>query len=128
MKGEKMTERKTGFFPYLVIAGLVLYVTSLVLGDAMEFSGFWAVVITSVVIGLLNFFVAPLIALLTCPLQILTLGLARFLISGLMIFLASHFLSGFSIANFWWAVLAAVVISILTSAVESLFGVRRRRS
>lgn len=122
-----MAERKSGFIPHLIIAALVLYITSLVLGDAMQFSGFWGVVITAVVIGLLNFFVAPLIALLTCPLQILTLGLARFLISGLMIVLADHFLGGFAIAGFWWAVLAAVVISVLTSAVESLFGVRRKR-
>jgi putative membrane protein len=122
-----MAERKSGLLTNLIIAALVLYLTSLILGGAMEFSGFWGVVITAVVIGLLNFFIAPVIALLTCPLQILTLGLARFLISGLMILLAAHFLDGFSIGGFWWAVLAAVVIALLTSAVESLFGVRRKK-
>ncbi|HPJ29473.1 MAG TPA: phage holin family protein [Candidatus Sabulitectum sp.] len=121
-----MAKRKGGFLPHLIIAALVLYLTSLILGDAMVFTGFWGVVLTAIVIGLLNFFVAPLIALLTCPLQILTLGLARFLISGLMIMLADHFLGGFAIAGFWWAVLAAIVISLLTSAVESLFGIRQR--
>lgn len=121
-----MTKGKGGLLPHLLIAALVLYLTSLILGDAMVFSGFWGVILTAVVIGLLNFFVAPIIALLTCPLQILTLGLARFLISGLMIMLASHFLSGFDVGGFWWAVLAAVVISLLTSGVESLFGVRKR--
>jgi uncharacterized membrane protein YvlD (DUF360 family) len=45
-----------------------------------------------------------------------------------MIMLADHFLGGFAIAGFWWAVLAAVVISVLTSAVESLFGIRQRKS
>ncbi len=123
-----MAKRRGGFLPHLIIAALVLYLTSLILGDAMVFTGFWGVVLTAIVIGLLNFFVAPLIALLTCPLQILTLGLARFLISGLMIMLADHFLGGFAIAGFWWAVLAAIVISLLTSAVESLFGIRQRRS
>lgn len=122
-----MAERRGGLIANLIVAVLVLYITSLVLGNAMQFSGFWGVVITAVVIGLLNFFIAPILELLTCPLQILTLGLARFLISGLMIVLADRFLSGFAIAGFWWAVLAAVVISILTSAVESLFGFRRRR-
>jgi len=122
-----MSDRKTWFLPHLIIAALVLYLTSLLLGDAMVFTGFWSIVITAVVIGILNFFIAPIISLLTCPLQILTLGLARFLVSGLMILLASHFLDGFAIANFWWAVLAAVLISILTSAVEALFGVRSRR-
>lgn len=122
-----MAEKKTGFIPHLIIAALVLYITSLVLGDAMVFSGLWGVVITAVVIGLLNFFITPVITFLTCPLQILTLGLARFLVSGLMILLASHFLSGFAIGGFWWAVLAAIVISLLTSAVEGLFGIRGKR-
>ncbi|MCK5133639.1 MAG: phage holin family protein [Candidatus Sabulitectum sp.] len=123
-----MAKKSTGLLPSFIIAALVLYLTSLILGNRMVFSGFWGIIITAGVIGLLNFFVAPVIALLTCPLQILTLGLARFLISGLMIVLASHFLSNFEIASYWWAVLAAVVISILTSAVENLFGVRKRQS
>ena len=121
-----MAKKSTGILPNFIIAALVLYLTSLVLGDRMVFSGFWGLLITAGVIGLLNFFIAPIIALLTCPLQILTLGLARFLVSGLMIVLASHFLDSFDIASYWWAVLAAVVISLLTSAVEKLFGVRKR--
>jgi len=122
-----MARKSTGILPNFIIAALVLFLTSLVLGDRMVFSGFWGIIITAGVIGLLNFFIAPIIALLTCPLQILTLGFARFLISGLMIVLASHFLDSFTIASYWWAVLAAIVISILTSAMENLFGVRNRQ-
>lgn len=117
-----MNGKKLGFLPSLMVAALVLYLTSLLLGKAMVFSGFWGILITAIVIGLLNFFIAPIIALLTCPLQLLTLGLARFLISGLMIVLASNILDSFAIASYWWAVLAAVVISILTSAMDSLLG------
>ncbi len=123
-----MARRKSGLLPSFIVAALVLYLTSLILGSRMVFTGFWGIIITAGVVGLLNFFIAPLIALLTCPLQILTLGLARFLVSGLMIVLASHFLKSFTVANYWWAVLAAVVISILTSAVESLFGIRNGRN
>lgn len=123
-----MARRRSVLLPSFIVAALVLYLTSLILGSRMVFTGFWGIIITAGVVGLLNFFVAPLIALLTCPLQILTLGLARFLVSGLMIVLASHFLDSFSIASYWWAVLAAVVISILTSAVESLFGIRNGRN
>ena len=122
-----MAAQRSGLAINLIITALVLYLTSLLLGDAMQFSGIWGVVITAVVIGLLNFFIAPLISLLTCPLQILTLGLARFLVSGLMILLASSFLGGFAIGGFWWAVLAAIVISLLTSAVERIFGVKNGR-
>lgn len=123
-----MARKSTGILPNFIVAALVLYLTSLIMGDKMILSGFWGLLITAGVIGLLNFFIAPVIALLTCPLQVLTLGLARFLVSGLMIVLASHFLDSFEIASYWWAVLAGIVISILTSAIESLFGVRNRRN
>ncbi len=123
-----MARKSTGILPNFIVAALVLYLTSLVMGDKMILSGFWGLLITAGVIGLLNFFIAPVVSLLTCPLQILTLGLARFLVSGLMIVLASHFLDSFVIASYWWAVLAAIVISILTSAIESLFGVRNRKN
>jgi putative membrane protein len=126
-KGGFMAARAMGFIPQLIVAALVLYLTSLILGGAMVFSGFWEVVLTAVVIALLNFFIAPVIKFITCPLQILTLGLARFLVSGLMIMLAGHFLRGFHIGGFWWAVLAAVVMSVLTSAIDSLFGGRGRK-
>ena len=121
-KGVEMTRRKTGLLPSFIVAALVLYLTSLILGSRMVFAGFWGIVITAGVVGLLNFFIAPLIALLTCPLQILTLGLARFLVSGLMIVLASHFLDSFSIASYWWAVLAAIIISVLNGVLDNITG------
>ncbi len=108
-----------------IVPVLVLYLTSLLLGDKMAFEGIWSVILTAGVIGLLNFFVAPIIAFLTCPLQLLTLGLARFFISGLMIVVASHLLSSFSIASYWWAVLAGITISLLTSAFEGLFKIKK---
>ena len=117
-----MAGKNSGLLNNFIIAALVLYLTSLILGNAMVFSGFWGIVITAAVIGLLNFFIAPIIAFLTCPLQILTLGLARFLVSGLMIILASNLLDSFHVSNYWWAVLAAILISILNSAADRLFG------
>jgi len=120
-----MARRNSGLLGGFIVAALVLYLTSLLLGDAMVFSGLWGVLITAAVIGLLNFFISPIIRFLTCPLQIITLGLARFLVSGLMIVLASEFLKGFAIASYWWAVLAAVVIAILTSALEGLFRIKK---
>ncbi len=123
-----MPERNHNLITHLIIAALVLYITSLLLGDAMHFTGIWGVVITAVVTGLLNFLLAPVISFLTCPLQILTLGLARFLVSGLMILLASKVLDSFTISGFWWAVLAAILISVLMSAIEKLFGFRGSRS
>ncbi|MBD3278488.1 MAG: phage holin family protein, partial [Candidatus Aegiribacteria sp.] len=54
-----------------------------------------------------------------------TLGLSRFLVSGLVLVIAREWIGGFYIATYWWAVLAAVIISILTGVIEKMVGTRR---
>jgi putative membrane protein len=103
-----------------LIAGIVLWLTSMILGPRMEFAGFWSIAWTAAVIGLLNFILAPLLNLLTCPIFLLTLGLSRFLISGLVLIIAHKWIDGFYIASYWWAVLAAVIISILTGVIDNV--------
>jgi putative membrane protein len=121
MEGKKMKKLLSAW----IVAALSIYLTSLILGGGMEFSGFWAVALTALVVGLLNFLLKPLLNLLTCPVYLLTLGLSRFLVSGLILLLASSIIEGFVIAGFWWAVLAAIIIAILTSVLESMLGQKK---
>jgi len=106
----------------LFVTGLALWLTSLILGPNMEFTGFWPIVWTSLVIGLLNFLLAPLLNLITCPVYLLTLGLSRFLVSGLVLVIANEWVGGFHIASYWWAVLAAVILSVLTGMLDHATG------
>jgi putative membrane protein len=39
-------------------------------------------------------------------------------INALVVLLASKFVDGFSIDNFWWALLFSIILSILTSAID----------
>lgn len=103
------------------VAGVSMYLVSLLLGDRMLFGGFWSVVWTSALVGLFNALLAPLLNLITCPVYLLTLGLSRFLVSGLLLLLADSILDGFYIAGFLWAVLAAVLISLATTIIGGLF-------
>lgn len=111
----------------LFVTGLALWLTSLILGPNMDFVGFWPIVWTSLVIGLLNFLLAPLLNLMTCPIYLLTLGLSRFLVSGLVLVIANNWVGGFTIASYWWAVLAAVILSILTGMLDEVTGRKRRK-
>ena len=105
-----------------IVAGVALWLTSMIFGSHMEFAGFWSIVWTAAVIGLLNFILAPILNLMTCPIYLLTLGLSRFLVSGLVLIVAREWVGGFYVTNYWWAVLAAVIISLLTSAIDSMTG------
>ena len=109
----------------LLVTGLALWLTSLILGPNMEFIGFWPIVWTALVIGLLNFLLAPLLNLMTCPIYLLTLGLSRFLVSGLVLIIANKWVDGFHIASYWWAVLAAIILSVLTGMLDSVTGRKR---
>jgi len=90
----------------------------------MRFDGLLSVVLTALVVGLLNFLLGPLLTFITCPLMILTLGLARFLVSGLILVMASWWMPGFTVAGYWWAVLAAVIVSVINGVMDRMLGVR----
>ncbi|MCK4807579.1 MAG: phage holin family protein [Candidatus Aegiribacteria sp.] len=105
-----------------IVAGVALWLTSMILGASMEFVGFWSIVWTAAVIGLLNFILAPILNVMTCPVYLLTLGLSRFLVSGLVLIIAREWVGGFYVASYWWAVLAAVIIAVLTGVIDSMTG------
>lgn len=111
-----------------IVAGVALWLTSMVLGVRMEFASFWSIVWTAAVIGLMNFILAPILNLMTCPVYLLTLGLSRFLVSGLVLIIAREWIGGFYVASYWWAVLAAMIISLLTGAIDSITGRKQSRA
>jgi len=63
-------------------------------------------------------FVRPILILVTLPVTFITLGLFLFVVNTLVIMLASKFVDGFSIDNFWWALLFSIILSIITSAID----------
>lgn len=120
----RRSERSGGLVLAWVASGLSLYLASLLLGSRMEFDGAGSVALTALVVGLLNFLLRPLLNFITCPLMIITLGLARFLVSGLILVAASWWMPGFALGGYWWAVLAAVIVSVINGALEKMLGVR----
>ena len=82
--------------------------------------GFGTALIVALVLGLLNTIVRPVLLVLTLPITVLTLGLFIVVINGLMFWLAAKFLPGFEIRSFGWAIVAAIVYSIISYAVNAI--------
>jgi putative membrane protein len=83
------------------------------------------------IFGLVNAFVKPLVSLLSLPLTILTLGLFTIIINAAMLYLTSWLSSytpvHFTIDSFFWtAVLAAIIITVVSLVAGRLPGGRRR--
>ena len=72
----------------------------------------------ALVFGLLNALLRPLLALLSCPLLILTLGLFTLVINAFILWLTSALSGplgiGFHVDGFWAAFLGALVVSIVS--------------
>jgi putative membrane protein len=77
----------------------------------------WAIIV-AIVIALLNATVWSILRFLTLPLNWLTLGLVGWIITVLMIMLASNLLDWFEVGGFWNAVIFAIVLALLSA----LFG------
>ena len=69
------------------------------------------------VFALVNSIIGSIVKVLAFPLYVLTLGLISFVINGLMLWLTAWITGfwgwGLSIGNFWWGVVAAIVISLI---------------
>lgn len=86
----------------------------------VQISGFTTALIAALVLGLLNALIRPILVVLTLPISVVTLGLFILVINGLMFWLAAKFLDGFAVAGFGWAIVAALIYSVISWAVSSL--------
>lgn len=83
--------------------------------SGVHIDNFITALMVAIVLAVLNAIVKPILIILTLPITILTLGLFLFVINALIILLAAHFVNGFRVDGFWWALLFSLLMSILTS-------------
>jgi putative membrane protein len=93
----------------LAINALALWVADAIF-DGVSINGFWAYAIAAVVLGVANAILKPILAILTLPLIVVTLGLFYLLINIAMVALAEWIAPDFSIDGFWTYVGVVVVI------------------
>jgi len=113
-----------------LVAALGLCVASKL--GLVRIEGLTALLIAGAALGLVNAFVRPVVTLLTLPLTIVTLGLFLLIVNGLMLFVVSWLLHVFGVHTFhvgslWHAVLATMVIWVVSLAANMLLGDELRR-
>jgi putative membrane protein len=77
--------------------------------------------VASLLLGILNAVLRPILVLISLPLLLLTLGLFTFVINAFLLYLVGH-LKGFHVDGFWSAFFGGLVISLVSLAVNSLIG------
>ena len=75
----------------------------------------WVTVfVASLVLGLLNAFLRPVLIFFTLPVNVLTLGLFTLVINAFLFYLAAHLVRGFHVTDFWHAFVAALIFSVVS--------------
>jgi len=90
--------------------------------DGVSIHGAWAYIIGASVLGIANAVPKPILALLTLPLIILTLGFFYLLINVGMVALAAWIAPNFSIHGFWTYVGTVVVVWAVNWIAAQVFG------
>jgi len=91
----------------------------------------WTYLLIALVFGLINSVLGPIVRIVSLPLYILTLGLFGLIVNALLLLLVVWLSSlmgfGLAVGGFWWGVLAALVLSLLSSIINAVLGTNRRR-
>ena len=113
---------KNFFFRILISAISIIIVAYLISG--VHLIGFSAAFMLALVLAFLNAFLKPILLILTIPITLLSFGLFLFVLNAVIIQIADYILDGFRIDNFWYALLFSIILSIVNSILEAIFGVK----
>ncbi|WP_076481220.1 phage holin family protein [Williamsia sterculiae] len=121
-----------GFLWRVVISGVALWVATVVL-SGMQIVGaentvekVGVVLAVAVIFGLVNAVVKPIVALLSAPFYLITLGLFHLVVNALMLMLTAwitdHGSWGLRVNSFWTALVGAIIVSVVSAILSALTG------
>src|ERR1041384_699667 len=110
-----MPEKLKAFIQRWVISTVAVLVATHILRPRIDYATWQDLLIATLVLGLLNTFLRPILMLLSLPLLIFTLGLFTLVINALLLLLVDWLLkSTFHVDGFGSAFWGALVISLVS--------------
>lgn len=102
------------FFISLFINTVAVYVAARLI-PGIEVDNLLTAFTVSIVLGILNASIKPLLLILTLPINVLTLGIFTFIINAAMVGLTAFLITGFSVSGLLAAILFSITVSIVSS-------------
>lgn len=102
---------------WLVMAGAIWVATALVPGIYVR-GGFLTYLAVSILFGLVNAILGPLLQLIALPLTLVTLGAFALVVNGVLLAVTAGLSDNLDVGGFLGTVFGALVISIITTLVE----------
>jgi putative membrane protein len=111
----------------LLINALALWLTTLILAPHVEIVPFApggtvefivTLLLTALIFGIVNGIIGGIIRVVAFPIYVLTLGLISLIVNGLLLLLVAWISSllgfGLSVDGFWWGVLGALLLGVIS--------------
>jgi len=117
-------QKSVRFLQSWVINTVAVLVAVIVLQNGISYEDkFQNLLIASLLLGILNAFVRPILMLIALPLLIFTLGLFTLVINALLLYLVGALMAPhFQVKSFGYAFLGALIISVISVALNVLTG------
>ena len=103
---------KRALMRWLTLTAAVCVAAFIVPG--IGFDDWPSLIIASLVLGILNAFVKPVLQLLALPIVVVTFGLFLLVINALLLKVTASLVPGFHVAGFWPSVGGSIVISLVS--------------
>ena len=118
-----MRERSplASFILRTIVNALALLVAASIVPD-ITYVGWQGITLAAIVFGVVNAIIRPLALLVTCLINVLTLGLFTLVVNAVMLLLTSWLAGalgiGFNVASFWGAFFGALITAVVSWALS----------
>jgi putative membrane protein len=117
------TKKLVRFLQSWIINTLAVALAVMILHGHIHCETKFDLVLASLLLGILNAFVRPILMLIALPLLIFTLGLFTFVINALLLYFVGYLLRpSFYVDSFGYAFLGALIISIISVILNVMTG------
>jgi putative membrane protein len=111
-----------------VCLALAVWTTTALLDDVHVDGGVGTYLLVAAIFATVNVLLGTIVRLFTLPLMILTLGLFSIVVNALMLLVTDWLMDSFDVRGFGTALLAALIISVVSAVLELVLDpITRRR-
>ena len=103
----------------LINTGALILVSRFIEGIRVD--TFTTALIAALILGIVNAIIRPILVILTLPINLITLGLFTFAINAALLLLVANVVEGFVIDGFASALVAAVILWIVSLITNTFF-------
>lgn len=104
----------------LLLNAAALLLTAYVV-PGFQVANFTTAILAAIVLGVVNTFIKPILSFVSAPFTIITLGLFTFVINAVVLFIVAAVVPGLKIEGWLPAILGAIVLSIVSTILNSVF-------